>query len=171
MSLPTSTADDPIDATLLQELQKTVLASRNTAAAISDVLRRLQQARGYIDDTALEHAAHLTGLTPTRVEELCTFYSLVLRAPAGRQVVRICDSIVCLMAGADTLLATAEAVTGVPLGTPSASGALTVLPHVCLGLCDRAPAVLVGDTAVGPLPLTDLTTLLQRLEEGTWRPS
>lgn len=171
MSLPTSTADDPIDATLLQELQTSLLASPNKAAAISDVLRRLQQARGYIDEGALAHAADLTGLTPTRVEELCSFYSLVLRAPAGRQVVRICDSVACFMAGADTLLAAAETVTGVPLGTVSASGALTVLPHVCLGLCDRAPAALVGDTAVGPLSLADLTTLLRHLEEGTWKPS
>jgi NADH-quinone oxidoreductase subunit E len=100
----------------------------------------------------------------TQLDELATFYSLLLRRPAGRTVVRICDSIACHLAGAPALLAEAERLTGVPLGGVSGDGSVTVMPHVCLGLCDRAPAALVGERAVGGLDSTYLSELLASLK-------
>lgn len=165
MSSPTSIAER-LPPSVRQELEAHLRQSPQRAAAISDVLRLLQEALGYIDDEALHYAADCTGLTPVQVEELCSFYPLVLRRPAGRHLLRICDSVACHLAGAPELVRRAEAISGVRLGQVAGAGHYSILPHVCLGLCDRAPAVLVDGRAVGGFSPTALEQLLAEWEQG-----
>ncbi|MEJ2633157.1 MAG: NADH-quinone oxidoreductase subunit NuoE [Acidihalobacter sp.] len=123
-------------------------------------LQYLQKKYGHLHDKALREASELCGLSVTQLEELVSFYSLLFRRPVGKRVLRVCDSIACHMAGAPALLAEAEQLTGVPLGQPSKDGEMTVLPHVCLGLCDRAPAALFDESAQGPLDSAALAALI-----------
>jgi NADH-quinone oxidoreductase subunit E len=130
------------------------------------LLQFLQTKYGHLHDEALEEASRLCGLSVTQLDELVAFYSLLLRRPTGKTLVRICDSIACHLAGAPALLAKAERLTGVPLGSVSDDGAVTVMPHVCLGLCDRAPAALVGEREIGPLDDAALAELIAQLRAG-----
>jgi NADH:ubiquinone oxidoreductase subunit E len=68
---------------------------------IVDVLWALQQQRGHIDDEAVRLAAAECGLSPLEVDEVATFYNLLLRRPAGRRQIYICDSISCELRGAE----------------------------------------------------------------------
>jgi NADH-quinone oxidoreductase subunit E len=129
------------------------------------MMQSLQAERGYLDDKSIEEVAQVTGLSTTEVEELATFYSLIYRYPTGRHVLRVCDSLCCSLRGADRLLQAAEKYSGVSLGKISPDGAFSVLPSICLGLCDQAPAALVDDEAVGPLDEAALQALLQRLQQ------
>ncbi|MDD3759341.1 MAG: NAD(P)H-dependent oxidoreductase subunit E [Acidithiobacillus sp.] len=163
MSSPTSTAES-VPTALLSRLQQVVEhAGSHPEAAVCDLLRILQAEYGWIDDDRLQLVARLCSISPVRVEELCTFYPLVLREDPGRHVLRICDSIACHLAGAPGLLQMAVAQSGVPLG--QSNGRYSVLPHVCLGLCERAPAAFVdGKNTVAPLSAEALRQLLQDWE-------
>lgn len=134
-------------------------------AAVVPLMQSLQAERGHLDDRSVEEIAHVTGLSTTEVEELATFYSLIYRHPAGQHVLRVCDSLCCSLRGADRLLTAAEKYSGVSLGKVSPDGAFSVLPSICLGLCDQAPAALVDGEAVGPLNEAALEALLRRLQE------
>lgn len=152
----------------LQELERHLAqlppAHPERRAAVVSAMQALQAERGYLGDVAVEEVARLTGLSTTEVEELATFYSLIYRRPVGRHVLLVCDSVCCSMRGAERLLATAEKYSGVSLGEVTADGALSVLPSVCMGLCDRAPAALLDGEALGPLDESALAALLQRLQ-------
>ncbi|MGC9127247.1 MAG: NAD(P)H-dependent oxidoreductase subunit E [Acidithiobacillus sp.] len=163
MSSPTSIADR-LPSSVRTEIEAHLRQAPQREAAISDVLRLLQQALGYIDDDTLLYAAQQTGMPPVKVEELCSFYPLVLRRPAGRHLLRICDSVSCHLAGADSLLRQAEEISGVTLGQVAKEGSYSILPHVCLGLCDRAPAALVDGHAVGGFDGDALVALLASWE-------
>ena len=164
MSSPTSTVETVPD-TLLAHLRQVVEhAGSHPDAAVCDLLRILQAEYGWIDDARLHLVAALCGISAVRVEELCTFYPLVLRENPGRHVLRICDSVACHLAGAHNLLAQAETQSGVALG--QSNGHYSVLPHACLGLCDRAPAAFVdGQEIVAPLTAELLQRQLQRWED------
>lgn len=149
-----------------RDLQEHVAHYPEKRAGAMHVLQFLQRKYGHLHDAALEEASRLCDLSVTELEELVSFYSLLLRRPVGKTVVRICDSIACHLAGAPALLARAERLAGVPLGAVSEDGAVTVMPHVCLGLCDRAPAALVDERDVGPLDPDALGELLARLRSG-----
>ncbi|MBK7655472.1 MAG: NAD(P)H-dependent oxidoreductase subunit E [Betaproteobacteria bacterium] len=77
------------------------------------------------------------------VFEVASFYHHfdILRdgAQPAAQTVRVCQSLSCQMAGADDLLARLPALLG---------QGVRVLPSPCLGRCEQAPAVQVGQQAL-----------------------
>lgn len=149
-----------------RHLQEHIARYPQKRAGVIYVLQFLQQKYGYLHNEAMEEASRLCDLSVTQLDELTTFYTLLLRRPTGKTIVRICDSIACHLAGARALLAEAERLTGVPLGAVSDDGAVTVMPHICLGLCERAPAALVGERETGPLDKAALVALVAVLKAG-----
>lgn len=117
---------------------------------IVDVLWELQQERGYIDDEAVKIAAAQCELSPIEVDEVASFYNLLLRRPAGRRQIYVCDSISCELNGAQRLIAEMERQLGAKLGEVTADGEFSLLPIVCLGHCDKAPCVLANQKVQGP---------------------
>lgn len=126
----------------------------------------IQDKYGYITKEGLEAVSELTELSTTQLDEIITFYTLLRRRPVGRHVVRICDSISCHTRGSKQVLAAAELATGKPLGEIANEGSVTVLPSICLGLCDRAPAALIDyDRVEGELTEDKIHALLSELAE------
>lgn len=133
---------------------------------IVDVLWRMQEERGWIDDAAVRAAADECAMTPSEVEEVATFYNLIHRRPAGRVRIYVCDSISCELNGASALMLRLSETLGITPGEVTEDGAICLLPIVCLGHCDRAPCVMVKNRIEGPVPV-DREGLAQKLEE--WR--
>jgi len=77
------------------------------------------------------------------------FYAMFQRQPAGRTMVRVCSAPVCALAGADGVAQALCRHLQIEPGEVSSDGAFTVEHAPCLGLCDRAPALLVNETAIG----------------------
>jgi NADH-quinone oxidoreductase subunit E len=134
---------------------------------IVDVLWELQQRRGYIDDEAVRMAAAQCDLTTQEVDEVATFYNLLLRRPAGRRQIYVCDSIACELRGCESLIAELSRQLGVTLGGVTGDGEFGLLPIVCLGHCDKAPCLLANETVHGPLgtDAESVGTLLQRIRD------
>ena len=134
---------------------------------IVDVLWALQQQRGHIDDEAVRLAAAECGLSPLEVDEVATFYNLLLRRPAGRRQIYICDSISCELRGAEKLIAEVQRELGITMGEVTADGEFGLLPIVCLGHCEMAPCLLANEKVYGPLgtDAASVTALLQRIRD------
>jgi NADH-quinone oxidoreductase subunit E len=130
---------------------------------IVDVLWELQTKRGHIDDEAVRLAAAECDLTPQEVDEVATFYNLLLRQPAGKRQIFICDSISCELRGAEKLIAEVERQLGARMGGVTADGEFGLLPIVCLGHCEKAPCLLANETTYGPCA-TDAESVRQLLE-------
>ena len=134
---------------------------------IVDVLWALQQRRGHIDDEAVRLAAAECDLTPQEVDEVATFYNLLLRRPAGRRQIYVCDSISCELCGCERLIEELKTQLGVGLGEVTADGEFGLLPIVCLGHCEMAPCLLANERVYGPLQ-TDpdsVRALLRRIRD------
>ena len=134
---------------------------------IVDVLWELQQKHGYLDDDAVRAAAAECELTPQEVDEVATFYNLLLRRPAGRRQIYVCDSISCELRGSETLIAELSRQLAIKLGEVTADGEFGLLPIVCLGHCEKAPCLLANEQVYGPLD-TDAESvgaLIQRIRD------
>jgi NADH-quinone oxidoreductase subunit F len=80
------------------------------------------------------------------------FYEMFRRRPGARTVVRVCSAPVCALAGADAVFASLSSYLKInpdQNGQVSSDGEFTLERAPCLGLCDHAPALLVGEAAVG----------------------
>ena len=119
------------------------LPDRRSAAI--DALKIVQRHRGWVSDAALLATADLLGLSVEELDGIATFYSLIYRKPVGEKVILFCDSVSCWLMGGDKVCAKIKRQLGVEYGETTADRRYTLLPVTCLGDCDHAPAMMVGD--------------------------
>lgn len=128
-------------------------------AACVEAMRVVQDARGWVADEALQDIADYLGSSPSYLESLATFYSLIFRRPVGRHVILVCDSVCCWMEGSEELTARIGEHLGVGLGETTEDGRFTLLPVVCLGACDQAPAMLIDWELHGNVEAENLSAI------------
>ena len=106
-------------------------------------LRAIQNRMGWISPGALNYVASRLDVAPAEVYGVASFYGMFSLQPRPRVVAHVCDDIACITGGSDKLCAELEATLG-GSGSPCAEGRAIWLRSQCLGLCERAPAVLVS---------------------------
>ena len=114
-------------------------------ALLIEYLHLIQDQEGCLPEGHLHALAEELKIPMAEVYEVATFYAHFDVVGAGEErppavTVRVCDSLSCMLAGAETLLRTlqSERVVGV-----------RVVRAPCTGACHTAPAVEVGHRHVG----------------------
>ena len=131
-------------------------------AVCLDALKIVQSRRGWVSDEALQEVAEFLGLSKDRVDGAATFYNLIFRQPVGRHVIMVCNSVSCWIEGYETLVNHLTRRLGISLGGTTADNRFTVLPVVCLGTCDHAPAMLVDNELHQDLTIEKVDQILSR---------
>lgn len=115
-------------------------------AACVDAMKIVQRRRGWVSDESVQDIAVLLQMSADELDGVATFYNMIFRRPVGRHVILVCNSVTCWMLGADRLRDEVSRASGVDAGATGADGRFTLLPIVCLGACDHAPALMIdGD--------------------------
>ncbi|MGZ8425248.1 MAG: NAD(P)H-dependent oxidoreductase subunit E [Candidatus Binatia bacterium] len=117
--------------------------------ALLPALHAAQQLYGSLAEPVAAEVSRSLGVPLADVYGVIDFYAMFYRQPVGRTVVRVCSAPVCALAGADTVADALCRHLQIEPGAISSDGAFTVEHAPCLGLCDNAPALLVGESAVG----------------------
>ena len=126
-----------------------------------EALKIVQKERGWISDEVLKAIAEHTRIPPPELEAVATFYNLIFRQPVGRHVVMICDSVSCWICGYEDLKKTMQEKLGIGFGQTTEDGRFTLLPSVCLGNCDKAPAIMIGEDHYGNVHADSLDKILE----------
>lgn len=121
------------------------------AADIVAVYRAVQAERGYVTPAAVATAADVFKIPPAQAFGVVSFYSLLSTRPTVRKIIRVCDGPACRRKGGAAARAVVEAAAGSEWGVGRSS---------CLGLCDCAPAALIGDRPCGPLASAQVGDIL-----------
>ncbi len=117
-----------------------------TRKAVSiDAMRIVQRHRRWVSDEALLDIAEFLNMSPDELDGIATFYNLIHRRPVGRHVILVCDSVSCWITGYETIRAHLERRLGIGYGETTPDGRFTLLPIVCLGCCDKAPAMMIDE--------------------------
>jgi len=119
-------------------------APYRSAVAI-DALKIVQKHHRWVSDDRLKALAAYLGMSAAELDGIATFYNLIYRRPVGERVVSLCNSVSCWIKGYDQLEKDIGQRLGIALGETTADNKFTFLPAPCLGACDRAPVMMVGD--------------------------
>ena len=130
-------------------------------AAAATAMRVLQSRRRWLSDEALVDLGGYLGTSVEELDGLATFSNVLFRKPVGRHVILVCDSFACWSLGYAELREALEAQLGVGMGETTPDGRFTLLPIVCLGACDRGPALMVDADLHGPLAPGDVAGVLE----------
>jgi NADH-quinone oxidoreductase subunit F len=106
------------------------------------VLHTIQNRIGWISPGALNYIGLRLDIAPAEVHGVASFYGMFSLQPRPPIVAHVCDDIACVTRGSDKLCADLEGKIG-PAGSSCSGGRAIWLRSQCLGLCERAPAVLV----------------------------
>ena len=131
-------------------------------SAAIDALMIVQKHRGWISDESLRAIAKFLDMSAAKLDGIATFYNLIHRQPVGRNVVMVCDSVSCYVMGADGLAQKVQEHLGIKFGETTTDDRFTLIPIVCLGACDRAPAMIINEDLFGPVMEEDLAELFSR---------
>lgn len=153
-----------LEAALRQEIAVIAQHAEYKRAACLDALKVVQKRFGFISDQHLAEVAMLLEMTPAELDGVATFYNLIFRRPVGRHVILLCDSVACWVMGERAARAHICKRLGINPGETTADGSFTLLPIVCLGYCDHAPAMMVDDDQHGDLDAGRLDAILDRYE-------
>ena len=129
-------------------------------AACIEALKLVQRNHGWVSDGRLRELAALLDMTPAELDNVATFYNLVFRRPIGRHVIMLCDSVSCWILGQEGLLDHCQRRLGLRPGMTTPDGRFTLLPIVCLGHCDHAPAMMIDGDLHGDLDPARFDALL-----------
>jgi NADH-quinone oxidoreductase subunit E len=134
-------------------------------AACLEALQVVQRSRGgWVDDDALADVATYLGMSTAELDSVATFYNLIHRRPVGRHVIHVCDSVSCWLMGFDAVRARLSEGLGIGFGETTDDERFTLLPIQCLGTCDHAPALMVGEDLHRDLRPEALDAILERYE-------
>lgn len=131
-------------------------------AGCIEALKAVQRHRGWVDDPALVDVAAYLGMSRDHLDAVASFYNLIFRRPVGRHVILLCDSVSCWILGCDRLRGALREQLGADLGETSSDGRFTLLPMACLGACERAPALMVGEELYGNVDEDEIPRILER---------
>lgn len=125
--------------------QITELAGKhsNNPEAVLEMLKTLQGQRGKLESSIITDVGDAIKIPPATIYGVASFYSMLNLEEQAGNVIRVCDGPVCWLCGAEEKR---QAVKQAFIEHPD----WKIERTSCLGLCDRAPAMLVNEQQAGP---------------------
>ena len=134
-------------------------------AACVEALKIVQKDRGWVSDESLKEVALYLDMTPDELDNVATFYNLIFRRPVGKHVILLCDSVSCWLMGYSDVRRKLIEQLGVDFGGTTEDGRFTLLPTVCLGDCDHAPAMMIDEDLYNSLKAENIEQILGQYKE------
>jgi len=147
-----------------QEIEGELAHYPTKQAVCIDAMKIVQRHRGWVSDESLRDIGELLEMSAADLDGLATFYNLIFRKPVGRHVVMLCDSVSCWIMGYERMREHLISRLGIQFGETTPDNRFTLLPIVCLGACDHAPAMIVNNNLHGDLDRDKIDRLLEECE-------
>ena len=145
----------------IQKIDKEIKKVPYKKAAAIEALKIVQHHRGWISDESLHAIAGYIDMSAEELDSVATFYNLIFRMPVGRHVILLCDSVSCYVMGYGKIYDHLKEHLHIKFGETTPDGRFTLLPNVCLGTCDHAPALMIDNNLYRDLTIEKLDEILE----------
>jgi len=122
-----------------------------TRDALLPCLEAVQHKANYIPQEAITYISRILNVPSVNIYGMITFYGMLTTKKQGKYVIRICNSLPCYLNGSREIIDILEDKLGVKSGETTPNGRFTLETVACLGLCDKAPAMMVNEEIYGNL--------------------
>lgn len=149
--------------TITGEIESLVSEYGNDRSALMPILQAVQRKHRYIPDFAQQEIARLLDIHPVEVFSVISFYSFLHSEPQGRNIVRLCKTIVCDMSGKEEVEKAIKRELGIDVGETTKDKKITLENTNCLGMCDQGPAMMVNDKIYTKLTPESAVEILKKI--------
>jgi len=148
---------------LTEEIEGLIKANGNDRSALIPVLQAIQHKHNYIPDFAQQEIARILDIHPVEVFSVISFYSFLHSEPQGRNIVRLCKTIICDMAGKEDIEKAIKRELNINAGETTKDKKITLEYTNCLGMCDQGPAMMVNEKIYTKLNPEKAITILKNI--------
>ncbi len=147
-------SDETVDA--IRKLQKRYPQKRS---ALIPSLHLAQKEVGYLPVDIQKEVAALFDLDKDEVRAIASFYDMFFEEPVGKHIIHVCKNASCMLRGCDHVIECLKAKL-------KDKTDITLIESECLGACDRAPMMIVGEKVVGPVSVDHLDSIIEEASNG-----
>jgi [NiFe] hydrogenase diaphorase moiety large subunit len=149
---------------LSEEIEGYVKQYGKDRSALLPVLQSIQRKHRYVNDFAQQEVARMLDIHPVEVYSIISFYSFLHSEPKGRNIIRLCRTISCDMAGKDSVEKAVERELGIKFGETTKDNRITLEYTNCLGMCDQGPAMIVNERVYTKLQPEKAVNILNEIK-------
>ena len=128
-----------------QKQMKKYPDGRQASAVVPLLWRAQEQNGGHVTEPMIRVIAEMIGVSPIRVLEIATFYTMFNLKPVGEHLLQVCTTTPCWLRGSDAVVAACKKHIHPHAETVSDDGKLSWMEVECLGACVNAPIIQIGD--------------------------
>ncbi|MCK4859341.1 MAG: NADH-quinone oxidoreductase subunit NuoE [Candidatus Omnitrophica bacterium] len=136
-----------------------------TRNALLPCLKIIQEEISYISEEAINYLRERLDVSSVDIYGTITFYGMLTTQKQGEYVIRMCNSLPCYLNGSQKIIKILEDELGIKSGKTTSDGKFTLELVSCLGLCDKAPAMMVNKEIYGNLNEERLKQIIKLKKE------
>jgi NADH-quinone oxidoreductase subunit E len=127
---------------------KGILAAyKDVPGGMIEAFHAIQRENSYLPEEAIIDAANIFNIPASKAYGVATFYSMFSVKSRGKNVIRICESAPCHVAGAAQVVGALEKELGIRMGETSADNKFTLEFTECVGQCQATPVITINGKA------------------------
>lgn len=163
--LPLLLNDDKEDKMDIAKIDQIINQHQSEASALIQILLDIQSENNWLPQKALARVAEKLAVPMSRIQHITTFYKHFSLTPKGKHQIQVCVGTACHVRGAERILDTVYAVTGVRPGETDPELQFSVETVSCLGCCALGPVVVVDSEIHGNVKQTETVKILEALKQ------
>jgi NADH-quinone oxidoreductase subunit E len=144
----------------MADYREIISAYKEVPGGIIEAYHAVQKEYSYIPEDAVVYAAQVFDIPEAKAYGVATFYSYFKVGPRGKNVIRICESAPCHIAGADKVVAALENELGIKMGETTPDGKFTLEFAECVGQCQATPVITINSQPYGDVTADKVAAIL-----------
>eukprot|EP00008_Paramoeba_atlantica_P002788 CAMPEP_0201483948 /NCGR_PEP_ID=MMETSP0151_2-20130828/8149_1 /ASSEMBLY_ACC=CAM_ASM_000257 /TAXON_ID=200890 /ORGANISM="Paramoeba atlantica, Strain 621/1 / CCAP 1560/9" /LENGTH=254 /DNA_ID=CAMNT_0047867347 /DNA_START=120 /DNA_END=884 /DNA_ORIENTATION=+ len=125
-----------------------------------------RQNKNWLTLAAMNKVAKILDLTPMKVYEVATFYTMFNREKVGKHFVQMCTTTPCELCGSGPVLSAIKDYLQIGVGGTTDDGLFTLIEVECLGACVNAPMMQINDDFYEDLTPESAVGVLKKMKSG-----
>ena len=149
---------------LIMQLKEIIAKRGYTQEHLVSVLLDYQRTKdeSYLSEKDLDMIAEEMDISKARIYSVMKFYSLLSDKPRGKNIVQVCNDVPCYVNGSTNVISELEKLLGVSVGETTEDKLFTLEQTSCIGCCDKAPAMKIGDKMFGNLTPSEISKIIMK---------
>lgn len=148
-----------------QEMKKELARYELKETALIPCLYLIQKEKGFVSPEAVSWLASFSKIPESRIFEVLSFYTMFNKKPVGKHHIQVCGNVSCALKGSREIYKALLEEFKVKAGEKSSCGMWSVSKVECLGACDEAPALMIGQECLGRMKKEELLSYFKNKKE------
>ncbi|AKL94233.1 NADH-quinone oxidoreductase subunit E [Clostridium aceticum] len=134
-----------------QGLQSIVKKYKGVEGSLISILQEVQEVYNYLPMEALNYIAQETGIKPTKIHGVATFYTQFRLKPIGKHLIMLCQGTACHVNGSKLIEQAICEELNIKEGETTTDNLFTLNNVACLGCCSLSPVMMINGETYGKL--------------------